>query len=105
MVTRRTKEFDQRLAMKLYKEGKGWREIAKIVGVHPYSIQFWFNSQGLKTKNPIKRKWDVDKARELKEQGLSYRKIAKEIGVSFSAIQKALSEEKSDDKRVAGRSS
>lgn len=93
MVTRRTKEFDQQLAMRLYNEGKGWREIAKTVGIHPYSIQYWFNSQGLKSKNPIKRKWDIDKARELRKKGFSYRDIARELGVSFSAIQKGLSGE------------
>lgn len=88
-------EFDQERAISLYHEGKGWREIAREMAVHPYSIQHFFNSMGYKANPRIK--WDLKKAKKMRKEGKTYREIGEVVGVSFTAVRQALERHKENE--------
>jgi DNA-binding CsgD family transcriptional regulator len=81
-------KIDDKLAMKLYNEGMGWREIGRILKIHPYQVQIHFEKLGLKAHNPVGgvRTWDSKKALDMNHCGCSVKQIAKELEVSESTI-------------------
>lgn len=95
MAGRRSKEFDQAKAIRLYRAGKGWREIGRELGVHPYSVQWFFNSMGFEANPRIK--WDLEKAKKMRKEGFTFREIAEEVGVSFAAVRQALEKDNKNE--------
>ena len=88
MSRERVKEFDFNFAKRLYDEGKSWHEIGRILGIHAFSVQYWFNKNGILSKRHIGRfrKWDVKEGLELRNKGLTFREIAQKFEVSITAV-------------------
>lgn len=88
MARKRINKFDEELAKILYKEGKSWQEMGRILGIHPYSVQYWFNKNGIISdrKRGQGRKWDIDLGIRMKNEGKTYREIAEKMEVSITAV-------------------
>ena len=76
-------------AKELHSKGMGWREIGRILGVHPYSVQFALERRGFKSnrKPGVQRRIDWDKVLSLRGLGHTYSEIADIMEISFSAVQ------------------
>src|SRR5574340_915140 len=85
---KKSNEFDFNEAIELFNEGKGWREIAKQLNVHPYSIQWALENKGFRGKNKVgrKRSWDIELAKKLREKGMTIKAIAEKLGVAESTV-------------------
>lgn len=85
-------EFNIKKAIELHRKRLGWREIAKILDVHPYSVQYRLTKLGLKSNKGVgsKKKIDYEKVYRLRDKGYTQAAIAQEIGFSESAVQKIL---------------
>jgi IS30 family transposase len=93
-------KIDDKLAMKLYNEGCGWREIGRALGkIHPFTIAEYFRKKGLKAHNPVGgvRTWDTDKAEQMLYCGCSVRQVARELEISESTLYTYLRNKKKDE--------
>ena len=88
MSRRVVNKFDIDFAKKLYREKKSWQEMGRILGIHPYSVQYWFNNNGFPSQREMgqKRKWDVKLATKMRNEGKTYREIAEKMEVSITAV-------------------
>ncbi len=80
--------FDVEKAKKLYNKNKGWREIGKELGVHPYSVQSKFESMGLISNNPKNNipNEDIKKVLWLRSRQYTYKAISKIVGISQTSV-------------------
>ena len=71
----------------LWDEGKNDREIARIIGCNPDTVQKWRHGAGL----PPRYRQEIDRVRlkELWEAGMDDPHIAKELGVSTMSAWRA----------------
>lgn len=92
-------KIDDKLAMRLYNENMGWREMGRILNIHPYQVQIYFEKKGLKAHHPVGgvRTWDTDKAEQMLYCGLSVRQVAKELEISESTLYSYLRNKKKEE--------
>ena len=79
--------YDWKQFRALWDEGKNDREIARIIGCNPDTVQKWRHGAGL----PPRYRQEIDRARlkELWETGMDDPHIAKELGVSTMSAWRA----------------
>ena len=79
--------YDWKQFWALWDEGKNDREIARIIGCNPDTVQKWRHGAGL----PPRYRQEIDRVRlkELWEAGMDDPHIAKELGVSTMSAWRA----------------
>lgn len=79
--------YDWKQFRALWDEGKNDREIARVIGCNPDTVQKWRHGAGL----PPRYRQEIDRARlkELWEAGMDDPHIAKELGVSTMSAWRA----------------
>jgi len=93
-------KIDDKLAMKLYNEKMGWREIGRILSLHPFTVAEYFRKKGLPAHNPVggTRTWDTDKLDQILWCGATVKQASKELGVSQSTIYSYLRKKNNGNK-------
>jgi DNA-binding transcriptional regulator LsrR (DeoR family) len=91
--------FDVEKAISLYKDGLGWRGIARKLGVHPFSIQSMLNRLGYESKHPVGgvKKINDQEVYDLKDDGYTHKDISEILKISESAIQKILAKRRKSE--------
>jgi hypothetical protein len=83
--------FDVDEAVSLFKKHPSWRKVAKMLGVHPFSLQSKLSSLGysVDVDSLYEKKWS-DKASKMRRKHMTYKEIGLALGVSTSAIQREM---------------
>jgi len=86
-------KWDLEEARRLRKQGVTWREVAARLGCSRTSVQNafrrrgWLNDEEIaRPRKPFRGKWDIEEARRLRGQGMSFREVAERVGSSEHTV-------------------